>query len=278
MAKPKDDEGDTKLCFVISPIGNEGSATRARSDKLLKYVIRAVFEPKGYKVERADKVSEPGIITNQIIRRIVDCDVLVADLSEHNPNVFYELAIRHGLKKPFIHIINLGEKIPFDNAPVRTIQIDLTDLDSVEEANKELLAQLETIELGTVPVESPISIAFELETLKTSGKPDDALLVTVVEQLNALRRDLRSQSVRYAPTMRFRPPETEAQLISLLERVNQGELAEHIRNNVKIIEISKGTIVGMPAPDAHWEDVDDKLETILTQSTGQKWRVSITPF
>ncbi|MEO0500830.1 MAG: hypothetical protein AAF205_09785, partial [Pseudomonadota bacterium] len=93
-------------CFVISPIGKADSDTRKRSDKLLKYVISPVLENRGYHVERADKISEPGIITNQIVNKIVECDILVADLSELNPNVFYELAIRHGLKKPFIHIIN----------------------------------------------------------------------------------------------------------------------------------------------------------------------------
>jgi hypothetical protein len=86
----------------------------------------------------------------------------VADLTGGNPNVFYELAIRHGLKKPFIHMIEAAESIPFDNAQVRTIPIDLTDLDSVDRAKKEVQSQIESIEKGSSP-ESPISIAFDLE-------------------------------------------------------------------------------------------------------------------
>lgn len=160
---------ERKTCFVISPIGADGSPTRKRSDKLLKYLVERVMNPRGYVVERADKVGEPGIITNQIVRRIVDCDVLIADLTEHNPNVFYELAIRHGLKKPFVHPIDAKEKIPFDNAQVRAIQVDLTDLDSVEDACRQLEDQISSIEASDSIVESPISVAFDLEVSNPAG-------------------------------------------------------------------------------------------------------------
>ena len=40
---------------------------------------------------------------------------------------FYELAIRHGLQKPFIHIVEDDEKIPFDIAGVKAIQINMND-------------------------------------------------------------------------------------------------------------------------------------------------------
>ena len=107
---------ENKTCFVISPIGADGSDTRKKSNKLLKYVIEPVLHSTGYIVERADQLSQPGIITNQIVRKILDADLLIADLADGNPNVFYELAIRHGSAKPFIHLLSSKEKIPFDNA------------------------------------------------------------------------------------------------------------------------------------------------------------------
>jgi len=51
-------------------------------------------------VIRADKISEPGIITTQIIGHIVDAELVIADLTDKNPNVFYELAIRHAIRNP----------------------------------------------------------------------------------------------------------------------------------------------------------------------------------
>ena len=47
----------------------------------------------GYEAVRADEIAEPGSITSQIMQRIFDDDLVVADLTDHNPNVFYELSV-----------------------------------------------------------------------------------------------------------------------------------------------------------------------------------------
>ena len=88
-------EPEKKTCFVISPIGEPESDTRKRADKILKYVIDPSVERRGYKAVRADHISEPGMITSQVIQHIVDDDLVIADLTDRNPNVFYELALRH---------------------------------------------------------------------------------------------------------------------------------------------------------------------------------------
>ena len=123
-----------KICFIIAPIGEPETDIRRRSDQILKHLLTPALKDFGYKPVRADKISEPGIITSQVIQHIIEDALVIADLTGWNPNVFYELAIRHVLKKPFIHIIEKGEKIPFDVAPNRTIHVDHRDLDSVEEA------------------------------------------------------------------------------------------------------------------------------------------------
>jgi hypothetical protein len=69
----------------------------------------------------------------------------VADLTERNPNVFYELAIRHAIRKPLIQIIKSDEQIPFDVAGTRTIPVDHRDLDSVEFAKAEIVRQIDAL-------------------------------------------------------------------------------------------------------------------------------------
>ena len=120
-----------KACFVIAPIGEAESDTRKRSDQILKHVISPAVESCGYNATRADQISEPGMITSQVIQKIVDDPLVVADLTERNPNVFYELAISHVIRKPLVQIIKKGEQIPFDVAGARTIHVDHHDLDSV---------------------------------------------------------------------------------------------------------------------------------------------------
>jgi hypothetical protein len=56
-------------------------------------------------VERADKITTPGMITSQIINRLHDVELVIADLTFHNANAFYETSIRHKVAKPIIHMI-----------------------------------------------------------------------------------------------------------------------------------------------------------------------------
>lgn len=148
-----------KICFVIAPIGKPGSDTRRRSDQVLQHIIRPAVESCGYKAVRADDIADPGIITNQIIRHVVDDPLVIADLTEQNANVFYELAIRHFFRKPFVQIIDKVEDIPFDLSAMRTIQVDHQNPESVEEAKNQIRKQIQSLEASPSSLENPISEA-----------------------------------------------------------------------------------------------------------------------
>ena len=113
-----------KTCFVIAPIGDPESEIRKRSDQVLKHVIAPAVRQCGYTPLRADHISEPGLISSQVIQHIVNDPLVIADLTGRNPNVFYELALRHALRKPLVQIMKSGEQMPFDVAGTRTIYID----------------------------------------------------------------------------------------------------------------------------------------------------------
>ena len=101
-----------RTCFVIGPIGDENTPARNNADLLLRYVIKTGLEPK-YRVIRADEISTPGMINDQVITSIRGADLIVADLHGDNPNAYYEIAIAHCFRKPTIHMIAKGAKIPF---------------------------------------------------------------------------------------------------------------------------------------------------------------------
>jgi hypothetical protein len=189
----RDTEGKAreKTCFVICPIGPPESEIRKRSDQILKYIVTPVTNVLGYtKVIRADKIAEPGVITNDIIEYLDKADLVVADLTGHNPNVFYELAVRHMLRKPVVQIIAAGEKIPFDVASARTIPLDHRDMDSVEDCKRELSDQIRAVESDPTKVDNPISIAFDLQALTRSGDPEKQALAAVLEAIQNLGRRL----------------------------------------------------------------------------------------
>lgn len=174
---------DRKRCFVIAPIGEAGSSTRRRSDQILSHIIRAVATGFGFDVTRADEIEEPGIISTQVLERIINDPLVIADLTERNPNVYYELAVRHAARKPVIQLIQKGEPLPFDVAGTRTIVVDHTDLDSVEDAKKQLARYIETAENApSSGADSPISLALDLRSLRESSDPLRAGLADIVER------------------------------------------------------------------------------------------------
>ena len=133
--RPQEDWSN--VCFYISPIGDEGSEERQHSDLFLNHLVEPALREFGSKVIRADKIGESGMITGQILEHLFRARLTIVDLSFGNPNVFYELCLRHAAKLPIVQIIRKQDKIPFDVDQVRTISIDTSGIYS-------LVPQLET--------------------------------------------------------------------------------------------------------------------------------------
>lgn len=173
-----------KKCFVISQIGSEGSKERLQSDKVLKFIIKPALEELDYKVERADESSEAGSISKSIIQNILTNDLVIADLTGHNPNVFYELAIRHATAKPFIQIIEKGEKIPFDIYDMRTISYDL-ELEGVEAAKaaiKQFANNLENSDNINTPI-SEVSSLLKID-INTGNSNSSETLINELQRID----------------------------------------------------------------------------------------------
>ncbi len=179
-----------KDCFVISPIGLDDSDTRKRADQVLRHIIKKALSDT-YAVERADDISKPGLITLQIIERLMKAPMVVADLTDANANVYYELAIRHFVKKPVVHLITEGQKPPFDVAQMRYISYDLTDPDSVESAAQEVRDHATACERGEVPF-TPIQFVEMLDTARGEGEDQFVSLALGIQSaLSNLQSDVR---------------------------------------------------------------------------------------
>lgn len=112
-------------CFIISPIGEEGSGIRQHADDVLDYIVKPALEKHGIEVVRSDHLREPGRITEQMFREILTDQFCIALLTGHNPNVFYELAVAQAAAKPVIVLLEKGEDLPFDIRDLRCVYYDL---------------------------------------------------------------------------------------------------------------------------------------------------------
>jgi len=181
--------------FIVSPIGAAGTEVRRRADQVLKHIIIPSMIECGFKedeVVRADTISNPGAITHQITSAIINADLVIADLTDTNANVFYELAIRHVLRRPYVQICDINTTLPFDVKDQRTIMFDFKDLDSVAEA-KVLLVNFSNSALNNPDgLMTPIHEGLVIEGLLNSEKPSDQVLGQLMEKVT----DLSNQVIR----------------------------------------------------------------------------------
>lgn len=188
--------------FVISPIGTPGTEVAIKAAWALEYIIRKALPAPEWAVLRADEEDDPSSITNKVIDRIVTSDLIVADLTDHNPNVFYELAVAHGYKKPVVAMMTDGQTPPFDVIDQRAVFYDLTNPASVDAARVKLerSARL-ALEDGSVAV-NPLALHSMFSTATgASGDGTEtiaglaALFDNVTARLTDIERKLTRQQV-----------------------------------------------------------------------------------
>jgi len=120
-----------ETCFVIMAIGDQlfdGVSISAEElhNRYNDLIKEAILKARpNIEITRADEVAISGTITMDIIRRLMDSTFVIADVTYPNPNVFYELGLRHA-SKPGTFIIRdkKGPSIPFDISHLRRIEYE----------------------------------------------------------------------------------------------------------------------------------------------------------
>jgi hypothetical protein len=124
----------TDQCFVVMPFGADGSKDKDHYDKVYEHIIVRALRGVGIECTRADRMVSNGEITTQVLERLRDSDLVIADLSGKNPNVFYELGYRHALNKPFIMVSDDPTRLPFNVRTWATVHYSLTDVPMADDA------------------------------------------------------------------------------------------------------------------------------------------------
>lgn len=83
--------------------------------------IKPLLEEIGYDVTRVDEISQPGLILNDIWHYLTEASVVLAEVTEADPHVYYEIGVAQAMHKPTILLAQKGTKLPFDLGPHRSI-------------------------------------------------------------------------------------------------------------------------------------------------------------
>ena len=136
------DEELARKCFVIMPFGEKDDQGQMIDfDAVYKEIIKPAVEALNsekirIQCQRCDEVEKAGLIHERMIQYILDADVAVVDITTQNPNVFYELGVRHTLHDRVTVLIRReGTKNPFNIGGMNTIEYGLDAL-KAEQARK----------------------------------------------------------------------------------------------------------------------------------------------
>jgi hypothetical protein len=201
LDKTKIHDNDTiEECFIITPIGALGSETFKKAMGLIDAVIDPVLAERGMKALPANRMQDLGSINKQLIKRVIEDRLVIANLTDLNPNVMYELAIRHGARKPVIIMAEEGTRLPFDITDQRTIFYSDT-LSGVEIAKAELRKKIDFALLDELPDNPIYSYLENAKLFKEIGEADinKALLnkLNSIEDRLSVNSSARSNNVGF---------------------------------------------------------------------------------
>lgn len=167
MSPTHNTEPAKRRAFVLMPFSTD-------FNEVYEYLIRDPLESAGYATNRADDFLNQSSILEDIVRSIALADIIVADLTTTNPNVYYELGLAHGMRKRVVLITQSLSEVPFDLRAYRIISYS-THFSKIGEA-KALFAQLLTeIAADTLRFGSPVTDYIADDKKESHAMPSEAV-------------------------------------------------------------------------------------------------------
>jgi hypothetical protein len=136
------------VCFIDMPFGQKpdlASGVTVDFDRIYEAAIKPAIVESGLEPMRGDQERTGGIIHAPMFGRLLLSEYVVADLTLANPNVFYELGIRH-TARPFTTVAIFApiHALPFDVSMVRAIPYTLDNGNLSPEAAEKLKSAIRT--------------------------------------------------------------------------------------------------------------------------------------
>ena len=190
----------TKTCFVIMPISDHPDYTQGHFKRVYEYIIKPACHRAGYEAIRADDTVKANDIVSDIIKKIIDSDMAICDMSSRNPNVFYELGLRHAFNLKTTLIKDKKTSRAFDIAGLRSVEYDESlRVDEVEKAITAIAnAITETESMNSEEANSTIQLlGLSAPAKKVEIKAMSGENATIMGELRSLRYDVERMHLYY---------------------------------------------------------------------------------
>ena len=194
-----------KSCFLISPIGEPESELRKYANSVLDFLRHEVLLDD-YSIVRSDENLTATTISDNMINQIIDSDLTIALLDGDNPNVYYEIAVRHSAGKACIAIVSneyrKDHRMPFDISDVQEIRFPREPMNGYAVGNtldggllkfkKDMRSAIQFSEEAGFPVLNPVIRAREDFKLPPRKTTEDLIR----DVLNAWKADANNDLVK----------------------------------------------------------------------------------
>lgn len=224
-------------CFIVTPIGGDNTDIRRAAEGVIDAVIIPTLSELGFNedaIRVAHRMANAGSINKQLIRRILEDDLVVVNLTKLNPNVMYELAVRHAVRKPVIQICERNTSLPFDIIDERTIFYDNDMKGGIELKEKFVIAVQEALK----------------------EKNPDNPIYRATEELNILKVNESKEEVNLSKYILDRLDSLESNIVN----INRNNTSSSIRKNKNYVEAK---ITVFAKDNSTSEDITNYLLEIL---------------
>ncbi len=242
-----------KSCFVIMPISDNANYDSGHFDRVYEYLIKPAVLQAGLNPIRADSIKKTNYIMIDVLKRLIESDMAVCDLSSKNPNVLYELGIRQAFDKPVTLIKDdITDRI-FDIQGFRDFEYDSTlRIDTVEKEREKLTEIIENtlknepkevnsivdlLSIQKASVENELKISPELSVILKSIENIDSKLSKLQDSRNNISDNLFSSENETFPISELKDLKVGDDVIH--KRFGQGKL---IKIEGKLPNL-KGTVI-----------------------------------
>lgn len=225
------------------PISDIEGYEKGHFDRVYKHIIKPACIKAGFKPLRADDVKRTNYIVLDILKRIIESDIVLCDLSARNPNVLYELGIRQAFDKPVVLIKDDFSERIFDIQGLRDTEYDhKMRIDTVEKdveniatalqetfEEKDILSLIYLLGLEPASIGNKVTLSDESSIILRELQDIKNRTGQIDEVLSSVKQVMRS-----APD--FNWPEKIRKGLSILYCFK--DKIEHISNEKKDIDYS----------------------------------------
>lgn len=169
MTQSKTEISEKPVCFVLMPIADVHGYEPGHFGRVYEHLLKPAIIAAGYMPVRADDTVKTDYIVVGIIQNIVESAMVLCDFSARNPNVMYELGIRHAFNKPVVLIRDKKTDKIFDIQGLRYTEYDESlRIDSV---NKDIGKITSTISETAAITGKDMNSIVQLAGIKTAEVP-----------------------------------------------------------------------------------------------------------